>query len=247
MDFTRHFIIDTTLDMNLFYANPADIVNSTITIRGQEANHISRVMRHSVGDELQVTDGTGNLFTCIIDHIQKDQLTAKIQSSEKSEKATPQVTLCMGMIKKRDRLEFAIEKAVELGVDEIILFVGDNSERTKVRIDRLEGVVLSAMKQSLRNHLPSVRFKKSLIDVIRLNPDDFQIVVADEKSGLSDEILSSGISNYLLIVGPEGGFSDKERQFLNSFNTITCSLGKKRLRAETAAIVMVDRFKNQHK
>ena len=230
--------------MNLFYASPSEILGNSITIHGQEAKHITRVLRFGMGDTIHVTDGEGNLYSCIIERVDKGLLTADIQSSEKKERKLPHITLCLGIIKKRARLEFAIEKAVELGADEIVLFSGDNSEREKVRLDRVQGVALSAMKQSKGFWLPEVKLANSLKDAVQQAGNDITVVTADEQ--FEETINPAEIPDsrkYLLVIGPEGGFSAKERGFLDSIQSIRYSLGERRLRAETAAMVMLDRIK----
>lgn len=234
--------------MNLFYVLPSEIHQNKIMMKGSEASHITRVMRYRVGDTVYLTDGRGHLYNCEIEAAGKNQLTARIVSSKKEELVLPRVILCMGMIKKRDRLEFAIEKAVELGADQLIFFVGDNSERSKAREDRLQGIALSAMKQSKRLYLPEISVKPSLKAVLDLAEPDIKIFVADEERTEESPIERfTGVDNFMLIVGPEGGFSKRERNYLQDLSTATYSLGNKRLRAETAAIVMVDRFKNLSK
>ncbi|TVR14168.1 MAG: 16S rRNA (uracil(1498)-N(3))-methyltransferase [Balneolaceae bacterium] len=230
--------------MNLFYASPSDILENSVTIHGQEAKHISKVLRFGEGDTIQITDGAGTLYNCIIERVHKERLTAIIERSEKEMRKLPHVTLCLGIIKKRDRLEFAVEKSVELGADAILLFSADNSEREKVRLDRVEGIVLSAMKQSKGLWLPEVYLANSLKDVVQKAGDDTTIVTADEQLNMTiDPEKIPDSRKYFLIVGPEGGFSKRERDFLNSMQSTRYSLGERRLRAETAAIVMVDRFK----
>jgi 16S rRNA (uracil1498-N3)-methyltransferase len=228
--------------MNLFYADPDDIIPPEIRIKGQEAKHITRVLRYAVGDLLDVTDGRGTRYRCTISDISKEQVSTKIEETETDERQKPFVTLCLGIIKKRDRLEFAVEKAVELGADEIILFKGSYSEKGKVREDRIRSTVLSAMKQSLRLFLPDVRIASSLKQALESADEKAVFVMADETAGGNREpVLKS--DRYILIIGPEGGFSEKERAILKSRSTTSYSLGTKRLRSETAAIVMTDRFK----
>ncbi|MCC5905801.1 MAG: 16S rRNA (uracil(1498)-N(3))-methyltransferase [Balneolaceae bacterium] len=228
--------------MNLFYADPDDIIPPEIRIKGQEAKHITRVLRYAVGDSLKVTDGHGTRYRCTISGISKEQVSAKIEDTETEERQKPFVTLCLGIIKKRDRLEFAVEKAVELGADEIILFKGSYSEKGKVREDRIRSTVLAAMKQSLRLFLPDVRVVNSLNQTLESADEKTVIVMADETAGGTTELVLKS-DRYLLIIGPEGGFSDIERDILKNLNATSYSLGPKRLRTETAAIVMTDRFK----
>lgn len=230
--------------MNLFYAIPKDIQPTTVTIRDQEAVHITKVLRFQTGDKLHVTDGVGNLYLCEINNIQKSIVELSIVDKKSEKRSTPFTTLCIGNIKKRDRLEFAAEKATELGVDRLIIFRGDHSQKEKIRKDRIESTVLSAMKQSTRLFLPEILFEDSLKSVLYHQKEGELLLMADETT---DSVLNKDQSqdSVFMIVGPEGGFSKNERELLNDHNAHRLSLGNKRLRTETAAIVMVDRFKNR--
>lgn len=228
--------------MNLFYAKQDDIHGASIVIEGQEAIHISKVLRHSEGDQILVTDGMGNGYECQIINLKKKSIYLEVQNIQSYPKPNPVVTLCMGIIKKRDRLEFAVEKAVELGVAKIILFEGEHSQKGSVREDRLESTAISAMKQSLRFYLPEVNVEQNIADAISKHARDSNLILADETVEKSNEKGKDLSDEYFLIVGPEGGFSSNEREIIKSFDPEYYSLGKHRLRAETAAIVMVDRF-----
>lgn len=229
--------------MNLFYSDPGKIQNNTVIITGQEAEHITKVLRHSVGDTVKVTDGKGNCFDCEIKDFQKSTVFLEISGTEREVISPPAVCLCLGIIKKRDRLEFAVEKSIELGVTKVILFNGEHSQKSNVREDRLEKTAISAMKQSLRFYLPEIIVENSLQDAIENNGKDSKVIVADETTEKGEENHKQS-KNYFLVVGPEGGFSKGERKYLKTINPIYYSLGKKRLRTETAAVVMVDRYAN---
>lgn len=230
--------------MNLFFADPKDIHPSYICLREQEAVHAAKVLRYNSGDELSVTDGEGSLYKTVIREIKKNKIILDQVEKKTEEREGPYIQLLLGVIKKRDRLEFAVEKAVELGVSEIILFKGRHSVKENVRMDRIEAAVLSAMKQSLRLYLPGVSMFASLRDAIEFKAADSKLILADETIGQTT-IKVSLSERYALIVGPEGGISTSERAMLEELNTTAYSLGSKRLRAETAAIAMVDRFRNQ--
>ena len=230
--------------MNLFYAPSKDIRQSDITIRDQEATHITKVLRHQIGDSLRVTDGVGNLYLCTIRDIQKSIIDLSIIEKRSEKRTKPFVTLCIGNIKKRDRLEFAVEKATELGVDRLIIFRGDHSQKENVRKERIISTVISAMKQSLRLFLPEMHFGESLKSVLQHQKDGELLLMADESTDLSVEI-GQDEKSLFMVVGPEGGFSKSEREILKDKNAHRISLGEQRLRTETAAIVIVDRFKNR--
>lgn len=232
--------------MNLFYANPAAILGDSIHIDGQEFIHIAKVLRHNIGDEINVTDGKGNRYQCTIDAISKKSVSLSVQKKmfiKPNEKA---VSVAIGLIKKRDRLEFAVEKITELGAREIHIYVGVHSEKSSLRLDRIESTALSAMKQSLRYTLPKVYYHQSTAKLFEDISKNGPIIVGDEteekntiaavKKIITD---NSGIT---LIIGPEGGYSEQERDLFEKYNAQKCSLGDHRLRTETAAIVMTDRF-----
>ncbi|MDZ7756905.1 RsmE family RNA methyltransferase [Rhodohalobacter sp.] len=229
--------------MNIFYSPTSSITPNSLKLTGQEAKHATKVLRVRVGDQIHVTDGAGQLYHCEVADIQKSDVICNILDTNTEKRKSPYVTLVIGLIKKRDRLEFAVEKSVELGVDEIIVFRGDHSEKGNVRLDRLESTVLSAMKQSLRVFLPQVSFVENLSDAVDAREESTSLIYADET--FNERGLESRLNNKLmLIVGPEGGFSESERNLMKKLGGIPYSLGEKRLRTETAAVSITDRYKN---
>lgn len=228
---------------NLFYTSPEYVTGDVLKLVDQEAAHASKVLRYRIGDLLFVTDGIGNRYESKITEITKREVTCTILSRKKEERTGPSITLMIGLIKKRDRLEFAAEKATELGADKIIIYRGDHSEKGNTRMDRIEATVLSAMKQSLRNYLPEVQFSESLSDGLSTLKSEDAIIFADETE-IEDEAPGGNEKSISLIVGPEGGFSQKEREVMIERGGVPYSLGNKRLRTETAAITITDRYKN---
>lgn len=229
--------------MNIFYSPTSLISSNSLKLTGQEAKHATRVLRLRSGDQIHVTDGVGKLYHCSVSEVQKNDVVCTILDTEVEERKSPFVTVVIGLIKKRDRLEFAVEKCVELGVDKIVVFRGDHSEKGNVRLDRLESTALSAMKQSLRVFLPNVSFAENLADAIESSKVSTTLIYADET--LDEKVSQSNLdSNLMLVVGPEGGFSESERNVLKNQGGIPYSLGDKRLRTETAAVTITDRYKN---
>lgn len=230
--------------MNLFYAHSEDIVLPVIKLTGQESKHAIKVLRYRIGDEIMITDGKGHVYTCKVSSIGKEDLSAEVISKSFEDRPFPYLTLVLGLIKKRDRLEFAIEKSVELGVDQIIIFRGDHSEKQKIRLDRVESATLSAMKQSLRLYLPDIKVAESLKSAIEMIKNPGTIVLADETK--EDDINPKlAQDRYTVVIGPEGGFSKSEKKWLHHLQAIPYTLGDKRLRTETAAMIMIDRFKSK--
>ena len=232
--------------MNIFYAPPSHIRNNIAELRGQEATHASRVLRAREGDTLVLVDGKGGRYRGPIRRITEDAVQVEIEETEKAGKPDPELKLGIGIIKKRDRLEFAVEKAVELGASGIALFRSRRTVKESIRMDRLESKALSAMKQSLRSWLPEIEDYSSLEKLLESCPD-YTPLVAHEKIGSEEQevaLSDLGSGKYLLLVGPEGGFSDSEIEFLKSREAVLVSLGANRLRTETAAVAFLSQFLN---
>lgn len=229
--------------MNLFYTEPDRIHRSLISLEGSEADHAIKVLRYRTGDEIHVTDGLGTHYTAKVSSTGRGKLSAEIIHEEKADEAGPAVTILIGLIKKRDRLEFAVEKCVELGACRILLFRGDHSEKQNVRMDRIESAILSAMKQSLRFTLPGSGLYNNLQDALEAAGKGLLIMADETVDGNPHVSTDSGdTSDVNLVVGPEGGFSQQERTMLLRAGARPYSLGANRLRTETAAAIMVDRF-----
>lgn len=228
--------------MNIFYASPEQIYGNIIELKGQEARHASKALRYSKGDDIVIVDGEGGWFEGVVQLVEKDSLRVEVSESEKIQESIPRLTLGLSIIKKRDRLEFAIEKAVELGVAEIVLFKSEHTIKQNVRMDRLEATAVSAMKQSLRAWLPSITLLPDLDHL--LSQSDAKILVAHEKiEGKKPSFEQYKTEeNLLLLVGPEGGFSEEEVLQVLETGGEKVSLGKHRLRAETAVVTLLSQF-----
>lgn len=224
--------------MYLFYA--PDIKDS-LTLPEEESNHCVQVLRRTAGDEILVTDGVGQLYHCIITNPHRKHCEVRIASVE-----TPE-TLHEGFIhigiaptKNIDRTEWAIEKCVEMGADEITLLLCEHSERKTVNIERLQKIVVSAAKQSLKTRFPILKPLTKMTD-LQVEGDKFiahcieGYKATDEKHALKDKIVRGHQTTVL--IGPEGDFSPAEVEWALTNGYQPVSLGAARLRTETAAIV----------
>jgi len=229
--------------MNIFYVPPDQITETHAELRGQEARHASKVLRYREGDKITVVDGEGGWYEGIISATGRDYLGIEIKQSTTREVSSPRLTTGIGLIKKRDRLEYALEKAVELGVSDIALFRSEHTVKESVRRDRLESIILSAMKQSLRAHLPSLELYDSLTDllerwkgkkILAAHPDGENGGYAFKNIGDAGELL--------LLVGPEGGFSENELSEIERYGGAFLALGQHRLRSETAVVALLSQF-----
>jgi len=230
--------------MNIYYAPPPQIRNGFAELRGQEATHASKVMRAQEGDHLTIVDGEGGRYYGTISMVADNSVQIEISDTKHFPVPNPQLIIGMGIIKKRDRLEFAVEKAVELGATSIGLFRSERTVKENVRMDRLESIVLSAMKQSLRAWLPSITCYHSLDELLG-HHTDAQYLVAHEKvdgTANKDDLREINQDKLLLLVGPEGGFSPAEITKFEDHDAQLISLGTNRLRTETAVVTFLSQF-----
>lgn len=219
-------------NIELYYTNPENIKNAELQIVGEEVHHIAKVMRHSPGDEVFVTDGVGNIYEGKIISLKNDLINVQITTVRKYEKNYENFVFCIPKLKSSDRLEFALEKSVELGITNFIIF---NSERTiskSIKTHRLEKILLSAMKQSLRAFLPKIISTCAIEELSNLKGKKLVFEQSAAKYFVNF-ILNKNEKNYF-IFGPEGGLSSNELELFNMEELY--KLAENRLRTETAVI-----------
>lgn len=229
-----------------FYARPEHIQGDRLELHDDEAHHASKVLRLKTGDLFWSTDGIGNRYNVEAISVDRKQVIGKIISHESSSTSKPHVVLVISPTKQRARMETAIEKAVELGADEIVLLQTERTERSKIRMDRLRTIVTTAMKQSLRTTLPLIKQVDDLDELLEQESDSLiwlahEAIATSQKPGLNgrhQEQLAKA-KRMLLMVGPEGGFTDQEVENVLKHGAQLISLGPNRLRAETAAMAFL--------
>jgi len=237
--------------MEHYYTQLENISGSTLTISGDEAKHLAKVLRKKSGEEILVTDGEGNLYDCKITKINSELIECEILGKSFGLNEPPvHVTLYQSMLKNPARFEFVIEKSVELGVNAIQPVITEHViNKSANRTDRWQAISLAAMKQSQRVILPEVFHPVNFADAIKSCKSDIKLI-ADEKdirqtakddeslSGIRQTALSGQmVKSVAIFIGPEGGFADDEVNLAidNGFQIL--SLGKRKFRSETAAIV----------
>jgi 16S rRNA (uracil1498-N3)-methyltransferase len=225
--------------MQLFFIPQLSI---DFVIEGEEAGHISRVLRKKAGDLFLVTDGTGKGYKAEIISLGKNEIAAKIVEEVKGEfEISTKVHLAVAPTKNIDRFEWMVEKAVELGVHEITPIICDRSERKIVNVERMNKLALSAMKQCGRFYLPKVNEVTKLKD---FKSDAAQKLIAHCEENIKTELNQLPfMESTTVLIGPEGDFSPNEIEKALSGNYLPVSLGKSRLRTETAAIYCVSYFR----
>lgn len=203
-----------------------------------ESGHAVRVMRLREGESLELVDGRGWVVEAVVAEAHpKHMRCAEISRRYWEPGPEARITLAVGLIKTADRLEFLLEKATEIGVGRILFFDADRSERSTVREDRCRAHILAAMKQSKRTWLPDFRLLKSTEAAIGAT-EGLTRFIAHEKVDIS-AAFSPMDGPQALFIGPEGGFSEHEIGLFEASGATFVSLGEARLRAETAAVVML--------
>ncbi|MDP2038007.1 MAG: RsmE family RNA methyltransferase, partial [Ignavibacteria bacterium] len=207
---------------------------NTIEITDEEFHHIKDVMRHKLGDEVFVTDGKGVIYKTEIERFDKKSLSAKIISTTNYPNHLSNITFCIPRLRSADRFEFALEKCVELGITNFIVFDSQRTVAKGEKLDRWQKILTAAMKQSLRAWLPTVKYCKSFKEIIEL--DGKKIFFDQNAEQALPSILNSefSINNCFFFFGPEGGFSEEELRIANG--ELRIRLTDNRLRSETAII-----------
>lgn len=224
---------------NLFYSN--NISNEVIILEDQEAAHCALVLRKKVGDVIYVMDGKGNRYKCGIDAVSKRDVKCSILETESKPKSE-HITIAIAPTKNRDRLEWMVEKLVEIGVEAIILMNTKNTERSRTNLERLEKKAVSAVKQSLRFYIPEIK-EMDFKDAIKLDiQKKFIAHCYEEQSKSSSQSTNKSTTNQLILIGPEGDFTKEEVELAFTSGFIGLDLGEYRLRTETAAVVAVTLF-----
>ena len=225
--------------MQLFYHPGISEKDEQIVFPGDESKHIIKVLRKKEGDILHVTNGNGLLFKTELIHITPKQCVAKILEVTAEEKAAYYLHLAVAPTKMNDRYEWFLEKATEIGVQEITPIIGEHSERRVIKTERYERVIQSAVKQSLQLVVPKFNDSIPVIDFLKADFSGKKYIAhceEDRQKRSLKSVLSRG-ENSIILIGPEGDFSTSEISLALENGWIPVSLGENRLRTETAAIV----------
>jgi len=223
--------------MHLFYY-PA-IEGKYFTLDKVESAHCVKVMRLSKDDIIYLTNGAGKIFKAKITKPDKNACETKIlEVQEVSAGRSWSLQIAISPTKNIDRFEWFIEKATEIGTDRIIPLLCNNSERRVIKEERLRKVMISAMKQSLKAWLPDITPFISFENLVNEKFDGYKfIATGNEPHGNHLGRLYSKGSDIIILIGPEGDFQNEEMQLAQQKGFIPVSLGKSRLRTETAGVV----------
>jgi len=223
--------------MQLFYTDNTD---TQFTLNSEESKHITKSLRKKEGDVLNFTDGKGNLL--IAEIISSDLRKTRVKVIEKIDKEKGHnyyLHIAIAPTKNMDRFEWFLEKATEIGIDEITPIICDRSERKVVRTERCNRILLSAMKQSLKFHKPKLNESISFTDFIKKDLEGSKYIAHCEKSEKIELKDKETEKKTLILIGPEGDFSPTEIEKATNNNCRAISLGNSRLRTETAGLFAV--------
>jgi 16S rRNA (uracil1498-N3)-methyltransferase len=242
-----------------FYKEDINLTATDVVLDEATSKHIVQVLRMQKGEQLQLTNGKGNLFTAEITDDNRKKCGVTI--IEKSEIANPKskIAIAISLIKNNSRFEWFLEKATEIGVTEIIPLICERTEKSVFKIERSNGILISAMLQSQQSWLPVLRESQKFAAFIGQAKQEQKFIAhcidENNKAQLASqpinpdrtparEIHSGGdvhpdgqLTNKLILIGPEGDFTKEEIEYALKHGFTPVSLGNTRLRTETAGIV----------
>jgi 16S rRNA (uracil1498-N3)-methyltransferase len=205
------------------------------------SKHIVQVLRMKNGEQLQLTNGKGVLFTCEIKDDNRKKCAVKIIQTFDIPHSTFQISIAISLLKNTTRFEWFLEKATEIGVTEIIPLICERTEKTAFKMERMKSILVSAMLQSQQCWLPVLQEPVKLANVPMSQYANGQKFIAHCESEATKQPLTNklinGLTNKLILIGPEGDFTKQEIEWALKNNFKPVSLGNTRLRTETAGVV----------
>ena len=224
--------------MQLFYNPTLDNSVTRFSLSGEESKHVVKVLRKKAGDILHITNGRGFIYKAEIIEANPRNCKAEIISRKKRHAPTHSLHLVVAPPKMNDRFEWFLEKATEIGIDEITPIICERSERKTIKLERMQKVVQSAMKQSLQAYLPKLNKPISFMDYLSTEKKGLLFIAhcaEGEKMELKRRVAPD--KDVTVLIGPEGDFTKAEIRGACEQGFLPVSLGKNRLRTETAAVV----------
>ena len=226
-------------NLPFFYLAEISPEQSTLTFDEDASKHIVQVLRMKESEKLQVTDGKGMLATCEILDANKKKCVVQILHKELIQKPLRSITICISLLKNANRFEWFVEKACEIGITQIVPLLCERTEKQHFRYDRIKNICISAILQSRQVWLTELTEPKSFAKAIPEMHHEQKFIghcLKDEKSSLSD-LVNVHLSSQVMLIGPEGDFTNAEIDMALAHHFIPAALGETRLRSETAGVV----------
>ena len=218
-----------------------DNISETTELLGEEFEHAKNVLRLGVGEEVILLDNSGKEYTAVISVVEKKRMLLNVVRQEVgAREATTDVCLLFGYLKNADKNEFIVQKAVELGVKEIGVFSSEYSSAymNENKLERLNKVSKEAAKQCLRSVAPTLRYYKTLEEALKTAEGYTNKLFACEFATESKTNVAALAGSTAMVIGSEGGFSRREEEMASALGFASVTLGKRILRAETAAVAL---------
>lgn len=220
--------------MHIFFDPTLSLNSQRFTLSEEESKHACRVLRLKEGDEIGMVNGKGAEFTAVITDANPKKCHVKIISSIEAKPEVDEIHIAIAPTKNIERIEWFIEKATEIGVTEISFLLCSNNERKHIKEERLEKILIAAMKQSKRLYLPKMNGLISFKEFIKKYPEGLIAHCYEGgKSSISEVFRKTACP---VLIGPEGDFSKEEVQLALNSGYKTVTLGENRLRTETAGL-----------
>lgn len=223
--------------MILFYTQ--DLENERAVLTGQEAVHCGKVLRHKVGDKILLTDGVGRLYQGLIEQVTKKEVSIIGLEVIETQKPPPSLSIAICPTKMSSRLEWFLEKATEIGIREVYLIASKRTERSRTKVERLQGILIAAMKQSRNLHLPilhDITPLSKFLEACRYKNRYIAHCMNPKKSLFH---MCDSVDDGIVLIGPEGDFTEEELSLCEGAGYQEVSLGPSRYRTETAGIVAI--------
>ncbi|MVM32711.1 16S rRNA (uracil(1498)-N(3))-methyltransferase [Spirosoma sp. HMF4905] len=224
--------------MHLFYQPGLGYSNPVEFLSEDDSRHAIKTLRLGIGEIIAVTDGHGNQYTAVITKADARRCLFRITNTQTALPRPFSIRICVAPTKNLDRIEWFVEKAVEVGIERISFFFGQHSERRVLKLERIEKIAVSAMKQSLQSFLPILDEAVPFGELLK-NISEKQRFIAhlpDDEPAVHLAKLATIAGQYAVLIGPEGDFSEKEIQQAVAAGFRMVTLGPNRLRTETAAL-----------
>jgi 16S rRNA (uracil1498-N3)-methyltransferase len=234
------------MEIPFFYTSVYDGSSPVLQLDEDNSKHIVQVLRMKNGQNIHITDGRGNLLTCEITDAHKKHCKVSVREKKYIAPDPRKITIGISLLKNAARFEWFLEKAAEIGINEVVPLICVRTEKEKFRSERMKQICISAMLQSRQTHLMNLRDPLPVKEMVSF-PDHQQKFIAhcmDEDKRQLMDLVNESLSSQIILIGPEGDFTKEETERAVASHFIPVSLGETRLRTETAGIVAAVILKN---
>ena len=231
--------------MEIFWTE--DIAGGICRLGEEESAHCVRVLRHRAGDRINIIDGHGTMYECTLVADSPKGAEARIEQAHQNWGGHPyDLTMAVCPTKNIDRYEWFAEKATEFGVDRIVPVIGEHSERKILKPERMNRILLSATKQSLKASIPELSETMSVLEFIESTAGDNALKMiaycfedGQKRTSIREVLEKNDAKRVIVLIGPEGDFSREEADAAVAAGYVPVHIGESRLRTETAALASV--------